>query len=127
MSAHAAINSQTKRASEGQLFNLEVVRLPDTNTVVKQQAVWSGQIFYRDVSAQDKSSVPSDSNLLGMLTAAMLFTRRIGGRRRRGWGSCRFVLCGANKAAIETQLSDWITIVQSGGTDKGEENSNADV
>lgn len=115
MSAHAAINPQTRRASEGQLFNLEVVRLPDNNTAVSQQAVWSGQILYRDVSAQDKSAALSDGNLLSVLTASLLFTRRIGGRRRRGWGSCRFVLSGANKAAIETHLREWITAVQSGG------------
>jgi CRISPR/Cas system CSM-associated protein Csm3 (group 7 of RAMP superfamily) len=120
MSAHAAINPQTRRASEGQLFNLEVVRLPDTNDVVKQQAIWNGQILYRAASSYEKSSALGEGDLLGVLTAALLFTRRIGGRRRRGWGSCRFVLSGTNKADIETQLREWITTVESSGTNPEE-------
>lgn len=106
-SAHAAIDPWTKRAAENQLFNLEVVRLPDTNEALRQLATWTGTIVYHAPLQGAKETARSDDELVGWLLAALLFTRRIGGQRRRGWGRCRFVLVGDDKIALEAKLNTW--------------------
>jgi CRISPR-associated protein Csx10 len=79
-SAHAAIDPQTKRAAEYQLFSLEVAR---------PVAAFRGRI--EPLPALTEAKV-NETELLGWLTASLLFTRHLGGRRRRGWGRCRFEL-----------------------------------
>jgi CRISPR-associated protein Csx10 len=97
ISAHASMDDQTKRAEEDHLFNLETVRPAD---------VWVGEIA--PLPALGKSSPKaSPDELLGWLTASLLFIRRIGGRRRRGWGRCRFEILAdengypGNKSALD--------------------------
>jgi CRISPR/Cas system CSM-associated protein Csm3 (group 7 of RAMP superfamily) len=111
-SAHAAIDPLTKRAAEDHLFNLEVVRLPDTSPTLQKVAVWEGHIIYQTPLPQEKKAELADDELLGWLLAALLFTRRIGGRRRRGWGRCRFVLSGGNKSTIEQRVENWLNHLQ---------------
>lgn len=111
-SAHAAIDPGTKRAAESQLFNLEIVRLPDEGDPLHQFAIWEGEIL--ELSSGNEAEC-SDDELLGWLLAALLFTRRIGGRRRRGWGRCRFVLSGDNKQQLETLLGEWLAQLQKAG------------
>lgn len=100
VSAHASIDYETKRAAEDQLFNLEVIRPPNS---------WVGRIeptpsFSALSSGSSQSSAPEE-HMLGWLTMSLLFTRRIGGRRRRGWGRCRFEVSEEvyedNKAALQ--------------------------
>ena len=81
--AQASVNPMTKRAEEGHLFNLEAVRTSE---------IWEGSIEYMAPSTGSLDSALSEEELLGWLGASLLFTRRIGGRRRRGWGRCRFYL-----------------------------------
>ena len=98
-SAHAAIDRKTKRAAAHQLFNLEVVRTSE---------VFEG--FIRPL-AISQPCAHSAEELLGWLTASLLFTRRLGGRRRKGWGRCRFTLVEddpGNKAALAA-LEVWLT------------------
>ncbi len=97
-SAHAAIDPGTRRARSHQLFNLEVVR-PDSSFQGNIQLLtWQGQPAF------------SEDTLLAWLTASLLFTRHIGGRRRRGWGRCRFLLSphrGTNDEALQ-HLKHWL-------------------
>jgi CRISPR/Cas system CSM-associated protein Csm3 (group 7 of RAMP superfamily) len=101
VSAHASIDYETKRAAEDQLFNLEVIH-PHSSWVGRVERISS------PLAPPSASSQPnvSGEHLLGWLTMALLFTRRIGGRRRRGWGRCRFEVsegvCRDNKAALQT-------------------------
>ena len=83
VSAHASINPETRRAQEDHLFNLEVVRVEDSQTL-------EGHI--EPLTWDQPASAVGGNELLGWLTGAVLFTRRLGGRRRRGWGRCRFDL-----------------------------------
>jgi CRISPR/Cas system CSM-associated protein Csm3 (group 7 of RAMP superfamily) len=87
--AQAAIDPYTRRAQEHQLFNLEVVRPAET---------FEGTI-----------ELPTDQHL-GLLTAAVLFTRRLGGRRRRGWGQCQFALPSTqtNNSEALRALDAWL-------------------
>ncbi len=92
-SAHAAIDRRTGRAREHQLFNLEVVQPVDHFTgsihITRplQSAAAAGQ------AALDEQAC------LGWLAASLLFIRAAGGRRRKGWGQCRFDLPPADNAA----------------------------
>lgn len=81
-SAHASIDSRTGRAREHQLFNLEVVQPAEhfTGTIRLTRPL------------PDPGKTEQESDFLGWLTAALLFTRSAGGRRRRGWGQCQFIL-----------------------------------
>jgi CRISPR/Cas system CSM-associated protein Csm3 (group 7 of RAMP superfamily) len=85
-SAHASIHPHTGRADEDHLFTLETVRA---------RRIWEGQI---EPFGPSEHSRASESELLGWLAAALLFTRRLGGRRRRGWGRCRFDVFKVNQA-----------------------------
>lgn len=114
-SAHAAIDPQTRRAAEKQLFNLEIVRLPDMGDILEKFSIWKGQILYQEPLPDAKEAECGDDELIGWLLAALLSTRRIGGRRRRGWGRCRFVLCGDSKQALEGKLDDWLNRLQANG------------
>jgi CRISPR-associated protein Csx10 len=79
-SAHASIDWATGRAEEHHLFSLETVRLPQ---------FWEGHI---DFQMSTKLSDDFAQQLRGLLAASLLLVRRVGGRRRRGWGRCRFEL-----------------------------------
>ena len=88
--AHTAIDPYTKRAKTNQLFQIEVVQPID--------------LFYGDIHftgwAGAQPELDHDS-LVAWLTAALLFTRRVGGNRRRGWGHCRFTLATDDKDNLE--------------------------
>jgi len=96
INAQASIDSETKRAEEDHLFNLEVVRTSE---------VWEGDIEPAPLPADQPKPTVEENELLGWLAGAVLFTRRLGGRRRRGWGRCRFDLSDksipGNAEAIE--------------------------
>lgn len=79
-SAHASIDPYTRRASEHQLFNLEIAR-PVTHFI--------GTV--EEIRALQPARLAEDE-LRAWTQASLLFTRRLGGRRRRGWGYGRFVL-----------------------------------
>lgn len=102
-SAHASVHPDTKRADEDHLFSLETVRVPERQT-------WIGRIEPIPSPHAPQPAV-AETELLGWLTAALLFTRRLGGRRRRGWGRGRFVIPKEGEgnlaavAAVETLLS----------------------
>lgn len=83
INAQASIDPETKRAEEDHLFNLEVIRTSQ---------VWEGYIEPVLLPSGQPKPAAEENELLGWLTGALLFTRRLGGRRRRGWGRCRFDL-----------------------------------
>ena len=86
-SAHAAIDRHTGRAKEHQLFNLEVVQPVDhfTGTIRMTRLLRASEM------TQGGIDLKADE-ILGWLTASLLFIRSVGGRRRRGWGQCKFIL-----------------------------------
>ncbi len=97
-SAHASIDRLTRRAQEKHLFNLEVLR---TKQILRGSIHLTQSL--RVKAAED--SALSDAKLIAWLIAALLFTRRIGGRRRRGWGKCFFLLAENdrdNELALQT-------------------------
>ncbi|QQS46594.1 MAG: hypothetical protein IPM66_22290 [Acidobacteriota bacterium] len=105
-SAHASINPLSKRAAENHLYNLEVVRLPPADAASQQRLIWEGQIQHQPPAIDTKKAEGGDEWMFGWLIASLLFTRRIGGRRRRGWGQCRFVLPA--EINVENLLDEWI-------------------
>jgi len=100
ISAHASIDDKTRRAAEDHLFSLEAVR---------PRSVWVGRVEplsrLTTVTANSSYRVMSEDHLLGWLIMSLLFTRRVGSRRRRGWGRCRFEIservANSNKAALQ--------------------------
>lgn len=112
-SAHAAIDPRTKRAAEQQLFNLEVIRQPEG-------ALWEGVIISRP-PITGKAPVCDEKELFGWLLAALLFTRRLGGRRRRGWGRCRFRAIEPDAQKAQGALDVWLDILQQSGKIKNSE------
>ena len=98
ISAHASIDPGTRRAKTHHLFHMEVVRPSEP---------FDGEIAFLGWAAEP--ALPAEQ-LTAWLTAALLFTRRAGGRRRRGWGRCWFKLPEEkddNKTALE-QVAQWI-------------------
>ena len=98
-SAHAAIDPGTRRAQTHQLFNLEVARPADVfRGRVERLGEWPG------------NAVLPEAQAWLWLTAAMLFTRRLGGRRRRGWGRCEFEIEGkeGQPAAEYDAIRSWL-------------------
>jgi hypothetical protein len=99
-------------------FQLEVVRLPDTPAQLAGEAAWEGCILWQQqVGGGSFSAHRSDAELLGWLVASLLFTRRLGGRRRRGWGRCRFTLKkdGPNTSKQVQSLHDWMQGLRQAG------------
>lgn len=96
-SAHAAMDRRSGRAKEHQLYNLEVVQPAD-----HFEGTIRVEHFLKAVSRLSGNDEISPEESLGWLTAALLFTRAIGGRRRRGWGQCQFTLAEpGNTAALQ--------------------------
>jgi CRISPR-associated protein Csx10 len=94
-SAHASIDPKTKRAEEDHLFSFETVRT--------QKQAWVGKI---ELINDTSTSPAQQTELLGILTASLLFTRRVGGRRRRGWGRCRFEIPAISQLSAEEPLGN---------------------
>lgn len=90
LSTHVTINRETGRAEPNKLFTLEVA---DTS-----------KVFVGEFELID----PSQTDSLDWLLAGLLFTRRIGGRRKRGWGNCRFVIVAAGDLKVRDRLITWI-------------------
>jgi len=105
INAQTSIDPETKRAEEHHLFNLEVVRASQ---------VWEGDIESIPLPAGHPNPAGTDDELLGYLTGALLFTRRLGGRRRRGWGRCRFDLSDTNFPGNEKALQALRTLLGEG-------------
>ncbi|MBD3181016.1 hypothetical protein GF312_01920 [Candidatus Poribacteria bacterium] len=89
-SAHTTIDKETKRTKENHLINLEVVRIEDNR--------------YLKGSVEMINSNNIGNDQIGWLTASLLFTRRIGGKKRRGWGKCRFELVSPDKSNALTAM-----------------------
>lgn len=81
LSAHATIDRKTRRAKPKHLFNLEVVR---------PLGKYKGSIKF--IGWYSETTQLTAEKLQALLLAALLFTRRVGGKRRRGWGACKFEL-----------------------------------
>jgi CRISPR/Cas system CSM-associated protein Csm3 (group 7 of RAMP superfamily) len=97
--AQASINRWTRRAQTHHLFSTEVVS-PNENFL--------GQIEFTDPIFP----IFKNENPLVWLTAALLFTRRIGGGRRRGRGRCEFKLMQATddnaNLVAQQALTNWL-------------------
>lgn len=78
--AQTALDPLTKRAKPNQLFQIEVVQPLDQ---------FEGEFHFLGWAGKPRLD---DDNLVAWLTASLLFTRRLGGNRRRGWGRSRFSL-----------------------------------
>ena len=96
VSTHVTIERTTGRSKPNQLFSLEFV---DTDNH------FVGEI--------DLMHIPQiDQTLLGWLLASMLFTRKIGGRRRRGWGNCRIeILNIPSEMELKDVINEWVAEV----------------
>lgn len=100
VSTHVALDRQTQRARANQLYNTEVV-----DPVLAYEAQIN---ILQPILKED----------LQWLIAALLFTRRVGGKRRRGLGSCQIKVTSlpdpyqaANLRAFVEQWADRVAEV----------------
>ena len=104
--AQASINPHLRRAEDGHLFNLEVVRSTGMTMDNNNNILWTGRLV--------KQSMPllvtglGEEVADGAILASLLFTRCMGGKRRRGWGRCRFIIDGMEKIVIDDTLDKFL-------------------